>query len=190
MQLTARSSLSRGHCAFWLLSLLPLQVQAGPEAMTALAERFYAIVLDRQDSGLPDANLQQSLAPLLGARLRELLAEAPRAEQRQIAATPAGDKPDIFEGDLLTGILEGGHEVQLAAPGGDTMTATVIHVDRRFAKGHRHRVAISMDQLVFAQEAGEWRIVDVRTGLDRAASGAAPGLVQVLGDYVRSAPRD
>lgn len=182
----------------YLLMLIGLlaasPTRAGPEAMTSLAERYYSLVLGRTGSGLPDAALQQQLAPLLGQRLRQALADAVVAEERYVAATPAGDKPALFEGDVLTGLYEGGQEVALADPvaardpAGGTIAATIIRIDPRFNLGNRHRVALSVDELRFALEDGEIRLIDVRTATDRPGPGP-DNLVTILEDYIRDAPR-
>lgn len=179
----------------WVWMLLSLAAAplawAGPEAMTTLAERYYAISLKRAGSGLPDTALQQRLAPLVGARLRQAFADAVAAEQRHVAATADGDKPALFEGDVLTGIYEGAQEVALREPvpaeGGGTIDATVIHVDPSFGLGHRHRVVTSIDRLRFGMENGEIRIVDIQTATDRPGPGP-DGLVGILEDYIQGAP--
>ena len=129
-------------------------------------ERFFARELTQPSFGLPSENEVDARATLFSPALLSLLRQARAAEAVSVNQTPAGDKPDCFEGNLYSGIYEGASEVvytSLTMEGSRARAAIeLFHVDPQFPKGHRYRTATATAEVLLRQEQGVWLIDDMQ----------------------------
>jgi hypothetical protein len=156
--------------AFIFYGLLFLAFSAHAEVQTPerTREAFYAWVLEHQSSALPSAEQRSSLSSLLSPQLIKLLEEASATEERCIKVTPAGDKPDVFEGDLFAGVYEGATEVSYGKvhTKGNRATAEVelVFIDTTFPKAHKFRALVWKSRLEMNRQGERWLIRDIRFG--------------------------
>lgn len=148
------------------------------------AQGFYGWVLDHPWVSMPSAEQRTQLAALLSADLLASLQSAAAMESRCTASAAKGDKPDIFEGSLLVGNLEGATEVAYSKVHRDgdraTLDADLIYVDARYPKASPLRTWAWKDQLQLRLQGRQWVVHDVLFG--RGGS-----LQQTLADYVEKA---
>ncbi len=127
-------------------------------------EQFYSIELNHPTAGLLSDKELEAVRGLLSPELSKLIIDAKKAEAICISKAPAGDKPDVFEGNLFSGIYEGGSEIvyDSMTKGDQRMVAAVklLYIDPRFPKGHLHRTASSDLQVVLREDKGRWVIDD------------------------------
>jgi len=127
--------------------------------------QFYAKELVRPSSGLPTEAEREELRAVFSPALIKLLGEAAAAETICINKAPAGDKPDLIEGNLYTGIYEGASEVvytDLTIEGSQANAGVeLVYADPQFPKGHPHRTAASTIRVLLHQEKEQWQIDNV-----------------------------
>jgi hypothetical protein len=122
-----------------------------------------AWALNHPGSGL--AADRRLLDPLLAPSLALAFAQAKAAEANYVKAAAADEKPELLEGDLILGGVEGATEIALGEPRIDGKRAqvevTAIYIDERFPKASRNRVVVwtNVVELVLADNV--WRVFDV-----------------------------
>jgi hypothetical protein len=133
---------------------------------------FYAFVLSRKPSGLPDPAEQEQVKKYLSPQLSDLLATAWTAERACAGNTPPDLKPPQFEGAQFVGNHEGANDVDVGdvrvRGGRATVESRLVYVDERYAKAHAWRTRIWTDRLKLSTASGRWAIDDVQRA---AASG-------------------
>ena len=159
---------------------------ATPHPAEAVLHDFYARVLTQQPSSLPSADERQQWAAVLAPALLGLLQQASATEAACVASAPPDEKPLIVEGSVFTGNHEGATEVAYGElrPQGSRAHAdvTLVHVDDRFAKAHRHRAHAWTDRVELHRIDGRWYVGDIRL------SGKTT-LTRLLKDYIAEASR-
>lgn len=145
-------------------------------------EQFYAKELVRPSAGLPTDAEREQLKRVFSPALITLLRDAKAAEMLCIRKAPAGDKPDLLEGNLYSGIYEGASEAVYTEQTIDGTQASVgvelVYADPRFPKGHPNRTAASTLRVLLHQEKGRWLIDDLLfSGRDETQ------LTKILKDY-------
>ena len=145
--------------------------------------RFYARELTQPSTGLPSDAQRDQLGTVFSPTLITLLREAKSAETLCINKAPAGDKPDLLEGNLYTGIYEGASEVVYTEQtiNGTQAVAGVqlLYADPRFPKRHSNRTAASTLRVLLHQEKGRWLIDDLLF-----SGRAETQLTKTLQDYI------
>lgn len=161
-------------CALW----------AGPASAAPDAARDAAVALyrsyaklraeDRGMTGIPDARQLGRLAPFLTPELRGLMAAAKKEQERCAKAFP-GDKPPWIEGDIFSSSFEGFTSFRAGSSKGSGKLRAVV-VRFRYAEGRKAGVEWQ-DEVVLRNEAGRWRVDDLRYRADFAfTSGFGPSL--------------
>lgn len=158
--------------------------QADSSPRNTLAQ-FHGKELVRPSTGLPTDAERGELQAVFSPSLINLLGEAKAAEMRCINKAPAGDKPELLEGNLYTGIYEGASEVvysDLTIDGNQAKAGLEsVYADPRFPKGHPHRTAAATLRVLLHQEKEQWLITDM----------IFPGrpetqLTKILQDYINT----
>lgn len=146
-----------------ILTAAPAVAAATTPELTV--QRFYRWLLARSGVALPTVQERAELARFLTAEFIELLAQTSAAEARFIAATPAGDKPPLFEGSLFVGNYEGASEVAYGAVHRAGRTATVdvdlMYIEPRWPKGHKWRAVAWRDRIKLYADREKWAVGDV-----------------------------
>ena len=161
-------------CALW----------AGPASAAPDAARDAAVALyrsyaklraeDRGMTGIPDARQLGRLAPFLTPELRGLMAAAKKEQERCAKAFP-GDKPPWIEGDIFSSSFEGFTSFRAGSSKGSGKLRAVV-VRFRYSEGRKAGVEWQ-DEVVLRNEAGRWRVDDLRYRADFAfTSGFGPSL--------------
>lgn len=139
----------------------------------------------RPSTGLPTDAEREELKAVFSPSLINLLGEAKAAELRCINKAPVGDKPELLEGNLYTGIYEGASEVvytDLTIDGRQAKAGVEsVYADPRFPQGHPHRTAAATLKVLLHQEKEQWLIADM----------IFPGrsemqLTKILQDYIKT----
>lgn len=133
--------------------------------------------------GLPDESQREELATLFSPSLLSLLREARTAEATVFNQTPAGEKPDSFEGNIYTGIFEGGNRIGSSSLTIDGVRAVgvleMFHVYPMLIDGHPDLSPPSVLQVLLKQEQGKWLVYDIQfTGTNGTT------LSKILHDYI------
>lgn len=133
---------------------------AEPQAATAAAQAFYAVLEELSVSGAPSAEELDALSPCLGDELERLLKAARMLHDRERARFP-DEKPPFNDGDLFSSLFEG-------------PTGFVVGTPIRSGATWRVPVALSYqaagsttdwtDTVVVARESGQWVVTDVIYG--------------------------
>lgn len=175
--------------AFFFYGLLSLAFSAHAEVQTPELTRdaFYAWVLEHPSAALPSAEERATLAVLLSPQLIKLLEASSATEALCIKATLAGDKPDVFEGDLFAGVYEGATEVSYGKvhTQGNRATAEIelVFVDTSFPKAHKFRALVWKSTLDMNRQGERWLIRDIRFG-------RKDSLVSQLREYIAQGKRN
>jgi hypothetical protein len=168
----------------WILPAIVLAFACGARADEPLdaARSYYTWALSHAGRGLPSAGHRAEMAAFLTPDLVKLFESASQTEQRCIKSATKGEKPLIVEGDMLVSNLEGASEVAYGVPQVDgdsaSMEVSLMYIDRRFAKGHPHRVVAWHDQLDFARTGGRWRVKEAHFPPDRSLGEELRGYIQ------------
>ena len=136
---------------------------ATPDA-TMLA--FYAWVLDNPSAGIPDADARTKLAPLLSTQLMKLLEQAAETDARCLQTVEEGDKPDVYEGDLFTGIYEGAtdaafHKMVIGKGGVAKADVDLIYIDPSFPKSDRNHAVVWRNTIELRKVGDRWIVYDI-----------------------------
>ena len=138
-------------------------------------------MLEHPASALPSAEQRSALSAVLSPQLVGLLKEAADTEARCIKLAQAGEKPNVFEGDLFVGRYEGAIEASYgkASTKGSRSIAEIdlVYVDSRFPKAHKFRTAVWKNRVELRKQGDRWLIQNI--GFDNNGS-----LVSVLRDYL------
>jgi hypothetical protein len=160
-------------------TLLACPALAAPDvardATTALYRSYAKLRAEgRGMTGIPDAKQLARLAPFLTPELRGLMAAAKKEQERCARAFP-GDKPPWIEGDILSSSFEGFTSFRAGSSKGSGKVRAVV-VRFRYAEPGRSGVEWQ-DEVVLRNEAGRWRVDDLRYRADFAfTSGFGPNL--------------
>lgn len=96
-----------------LLAFAALATEAhakSPGPTAQFATNFFDAYFNGGKQGL---HALAAVEPYLSPRLKQRIASAKAAEKASIAATPEGDKPCLFEGDIFFGVYEGADNFQV-----------------------------------------------------------------------------
>ena len=128
-------------------------------------QAFYGWVLSHRATAGPSPVERKQLAAFMEPALIERLRETAAVEQRCIAATPIGNKGNIFEGSLFVGSFEGATEVAYGATRRKRRNAYVdvalMYTDQRFPKGRKYRSFVWHDRLKLSFDGHRWWVSDV-----------------------------
>jgi hypothetical protein len=137
-------------------------------------QAFYGWVLSHPATSLPSQAEREQLAAFMSPAFIDLLRETSAAEQRCIAATPIGNKGNIFEGRLFVGNFEGATEVAYGATRQKGRNAYVdvalMYTEKRFPKGHKYRSVAWNDRLKLSFDGHRWWVSDVIKGKTQSLS--------------------
>lgn len=168
-------------CLLILLTALgSLTAHAATKQGETISEResttqaFYGWVLSHGGTSLPSPTERRQLAAFMDVAFVSLLKETAAAEQRCIAATPIGNKGNIFEGSLFVDNFEGATEVAYGATRQKGHNAYVdvvlMYTEQRFPKGHKYRSFAWQDRLKLSFDGHRWWVSDVIKGKTRSLS--------------------
>jgi len=127
---------------------------------------FYAWVLDHPSAGIPGPEDRAKLAPLLSTQLMKLLEQAAETDARCLKTVQDGDKPDVYEGDLFTGIYEGATDAafrKMTIGKGSLATADVdlIYIDPRFPKADRNHASVWRNTIELRKVGERWVVQNI-----------------------------
>ena len=126
----------------------------------AAVQGFYALRLKLAITGAPAPKELAQLAPFLGEELRDLLAQARKRHDDDVARTPA-DKPSFSEGELFSSLFEGPTSFEVGA---DEATGDVHRISVQLAYDLHRPVTSWTDKVVVKAEAGKWVVTDIEYG--------------------------
>jgi len=152
--------------ALFAALLAPPALATDNRPILEVLQGFYGAAIAKQFDAMPTPAQRDKLAAWLSPQLIDWLKRVAAMEQRCIATTPAGDKPNIFEGDLFSGIYEGPSEAGYGKVRRNGQSASV-EVDLAFIsdevpKAHPHRAAFRKNRVELRNIDGQWRISDIR----------------------------
>lgn len=126
------------------------------------AEKFYRVVLDGREGGVPAGARLVKFRPVVSTGLFALLERAGAAE-REYAHKTHNESPPLVEGDLFTSLFEGATSFRIEGCQPKTSSATcrvaLISLDPAGGKPVEWT-----DTVVLAKEGGAWRVSDVEFG--------------------------
>jgi hypothetical protein len=169
------------------LAAVHLSAIGGSNTPEAAAEVFYQWVLTHHVAGLPSPAQRQQLRHLLTSDFLHVLEEAEKAQDRCIAKTPEGMKPDIWEGSLFVTNYEGANEVWYGDKNvgrQDTIIqVTLLDIDPSRKKGDRYRAIIWSDSVRLRKSKQGWLVADVMHG-DSPNASERESLIGMLRKYI------
>ncbi len=118
---------------------------------------FYDAYLAVQPRGIPTEKQQQKLSPSCSIRLKALLKEANRAEDRYYEATK-GEVPPLMEGDIFTSLFEGATSFNVTSC--ETKDNSCV-VEFRYVESRESRPTVWRDKVYLVKESKAWLIDDI-----------------------------
>jgi hypothetical protein len=156
LPLTKMKKIVAASTLICLVSGFPMLVAAKQPTPVTVARQFYRwnIKYNNDDLGLPSEKQLEPISGLLDPTLSRALRQTKAVESCVIKSTPAGNKPDLFEGHLLVNNYDGVDRINSLKVSARNNTATIA------ASLSLHSSAW-VDRLKLHKKSGQWLIVDI-----------------------------
>jgi len=126
------------------------------------AERFYRVVLEGREGGVPSGARLAGFRPVVSSGLFALLERAAAAE-KEYARRTRDESPPLVEGDVLTSLFEGATAFRIEGckegQSSASCRAALVSLDPAGGKPVEWT-----DTVALVREGGEWRVGDVEYG--------------------------
>jgi hypothetical protein len=175
LTLTKMKKIVATSTVIWLVSGFPMLVAAKQPTPVTVARQFYRwnIEYNNDDLGLPSEKQLEPIAGLLDPTLSRALHQTKTVESCVIKATPAGNKPDLFEGRLFVNNYDGIDRINSLKVSARNNTATIT-------ASLSLQSSAWVDRLKLHKKSGQWLIVDIEF-----ESKIGKKLTNILSSYVQ-----
>lgn len=140
----------------------PFAAEAGDAVPAKAATAFYDLVLREKPRGVPDADVQAKLKPLISPDLNTLLVQAAATEEAHTRKTN-NEEPPFVEGDLFSSLFEGATSYKLGSCVTESDKA-YCDVDLAYAEPGEAKPTTWTDKVALTRTVRGWLVDDIAFG--------------------------